>query len=253
MKRRNLQLDARIFGNESVGPVVTAYWKLTLRIWRDEPLTDVIESSWELDNVEELQFEFQHYFDDTSSFEIRLIRFSEAGELDLIGPREDLRAVEKAYARQWQLNVLPAPFVSLRNLLQVDLTNGAHGPLPEVICELRNLMRLRLNGRNLTSLPPSFANLRELRELQMWSNRFKEFPLVLCELTNLVSLGMGSNQLSKLPRTITRLVHLETLNLSTNSFASFPLFLGDLLQLRYFPSYGMSIFTRLLVLTLRYR
>ena len=129
MKRRNLQLDARIFGNKSVRPVVTAYWKLTLRIWRDEPLTDVIESSWELDNVEELQFEFQHYFDDTSSFEIRLIRFSEAGELDLIGPREDLRAVEKAYARQWQLNVLPAPFVSLRNLLQVDLTNGAHGPL----------------------------------------------------------------------------------------------------------------------------
>ncbi|MBK6825090.1 MAG: leucine-rich repeat domain-containing protein [Saprospiraceae bacterium] len=89
-----------------------------------------------------------------------------------------------------QLSVLPSSFASLRNLLELNLGNNDFEQFPEVICELRSLRKLWLNGNKLSSLPQSFANLRELRELNISNNRFKEFPQVVCELPNLESLIM---------------------------------------------------------------
>ncbi|MBK8406341.1 MAG: leucine-rich repeat domain-containing protein, partial [Saprospiraceae bacterium] len=109
---------------------------------------------------------------------------------------------------------------------------------PEVICELRSLRKLWMNGNKLSALPRSFANLRELRDFDISNNRFKEFPQVVCELLNLESLSVWDNQLSELPLAITKLVRLKFLDLSRNSFTSFPLFVGDLPQLSEFYSSG---------------
>ncbi|MBK9643453.1 MAG: leucine-rich repeat domain-containing protein [Saprospiraceae bacterium] len=73
------------------------------------------------------------------------------------------------------MSVLPSSFASLRNLLELHLGDNAFEQFPEVICELRSLRTLWLNGNKLSSLPQSFANLRELRELDISRTASRSF------------------------------------------------------------------------------
>ena len=102
---------------------------------------------------------------------------------------------------------LPSPPSVPRRTLSIDL---------EVICRLRNLERLSLQGNKLLELPSKIGTLHALKDLNLQSNRLTRLQGSIGALKKLRSLNLKGNQLTQLTPSIGNLSALKKLDLSDN-------------------------------------
>ncbi len=117
---------------------------------------------------------------------------------------------------QKQISSLPDSICNLTELVSLRLTENRLINLPENIGNLTNLRELRLYKNQLKILPDSIANLHKLTHLSLSLNRLTIFPECIAELTNLTGLRLNGNQMVVLPQSITKLINLTYLDLTGN-------------------------------------
>jgi Leucine-rich repeat (LRR) protein len=117
--------------------------------------------------------------------------------------------------------------------LFLTLRLGDAVEVPAALWGLTALMRLRLDGNQLTSLPAALGALTALRTLNLDGNRLTSLPAELGALTALTELHLNRNKLSSLPAELGALTALTFLRLESNRLTSLPTELGALTALLY--------------------
>lgn len=105
--------------------------------------------------------------------------------------------------------------------------------LNPVIGKLSNLLKLNLDGNDITELPNEIGELSKLKDLSFAENLITDIPTGLWKLTQLESLSMGDNFLTVLDADIGKLENLKSLLLSGNQFTNLPDEIGNLLNLKF--------------------
>ena len=110
------------------------------------------------------------------------------------------------------LNNIAHSAISVLNLNDCGLVS-----IPQPICRMVNLVRLRLHSNSLETLPEAIGNLRHLERLNVYGNRLMSLPRSLCKLSSLKILRLGGNKLRNDSLEITsQLVCLKELYLRQN-------------------------------------
>ena len=74
--------------------------------------------------------------------------------------------------------------------------------IPQEICQLTNLQKLRLSNNQITSLPSDFHLLTDLRHLYLCDNRITSLPPDFHLLTNLQELYLDNNPINHIDHQI---------------------------------------------------
>jgi len=119
-----------------------------------------------------------------------------------------------------------------KNLTKLSLLGRGLTSLPSSIENLKNLKSLFLYDNELTSLPKELENLKNLLYLNLMNNDLKSLPSAIGNLTNLKELNLRNNKLSNLPSWIGNLKNLEYLSLENNNLTSLPKEIGNLTNLK---------------------
>jgi hypothetical protein len=129
---------------------------------------------------------------------------------------------------------LPAGLWSLTGLEELDLMNCGLRALPEGICRLAGLKKLRLNNnRGLTALPEGLCALAGLEELHLYVCGLRALPEGFGRLAGLKKLNLKYNpELTALPEGLCALAGLEELILSECGLRALPEGIGALAGLK---------------------
>eukprot|EP00884_Botryococcus_braunii_P023093 jgi/Botrbrau1/9468/Bobra.0252s0089.1 len=110
-----------------------------------------------------------------------------------------------------------------------DVGGNALETIPQELCRLPALQRLRLSHNLLTSegIPDSLSSLTGLTILAADHNRLSSVPPPVLCLTNLRDLNLSYNSIQEVPTGIGSLTELQRLGLARNRLEALPEDLGD--------------------------
>lgn len=124
------------------------------------------------------------------------------------------------------LNSDEIPFLlDLFNIVGLTLNISLSGTIlvsPSIFIEDKRIMRINLEGCNLSSLPSSMKELKNLKRLILSNNPLKEIPEVIHYLISLEKLNLSFNSIKIIPDSLDDLLNLESLDLSHNCINEFP-------------------------------
>ena len=149
------------------------------------------------------QFEATHMH--LSGFDLRIIRIKNLSCLDLSN-----NAIQS----------LPKEMMTMK-LLELNLAGNAISEFPQVLCS-GNLVGLRIldmSRNGIVHVPDMICQLKNLVSLNLANNNLQYLPDTLCEMPALKYFCVKHNQLTVLPHTFSRL-SLWTCNLFANPFAT---------------------------------
>jgi len=194
----------------------------------DETVQDSLEVDWSnerfawetahfrelLDNVVEARKET--YSHDFRAFVERVARAVDLRIEDLMpNDSEDIVYIHEAWKK---LNDVR----SLKDIVQLDLSNLDLHALPPEVAEMDNLEELILSNNKLLTLPKEIGQLLHLRRLLVAYNVLKSLPRELGDLEGLIELDLSNNRLEKIPESFSQLTNLQTLDLSVNRLTAVP-------------------------------
>jgi Leucine-rich repeat (LRR) protein len=94
--------------------------------------------------------------------------------------------------------------------------------LEDALPDAKDVHRLNLSKRNLSSVPVEIGKLPNLYHLNLSHNRLTELPPFLFKLTKLEEALLQNNRLTSLPAGINQLAHLRELYMTDNQLRSLP-------------------------------
>uniref|UniRef100_A0A2N9ENP9 non-specific serine/threonine protein kinase n=1 Tax=Fagus sylvatica TaxID=28930 RepID=A0A2N9ENP9_FAGSY len=144
----------------------------------------------------------------------------------LSGPiPQEIGNLMKLSSLQLLVGELPKEFGKLTSLLKLMLNgNQLSGDIPLELGSLTNLEYLDLStNKFIKSIPIYIGNLLKLNYLNMSNNKFSQgIPVQLCNLPHLSKLDLSHNLLEgEIPSQINSLQSLELLNISHNTLSGF--------------------------------
>ena len=140
---------------------------------------------------------------------------------------EALRLVERACAVE--LREVPSVACDMwgyavtdGHVSELGLDGRGLAELPEAVCRLVALRRLRLRGNRLARVPAALGDLDGLEHLDLSDNRLTSLPDELGRLARLAELNLARNRFAALPRVVPHLAGLRSLYLHCNRLARLP-------------------------------
>lgn len=112
--------------------------------------------------------------------------------------------------------------VENRMLIMSALVDGnfkGH-PLPESICEHKDIKTIRAINIGLTAIPSCMKELTELEKLFLGNNSFEELPDIFGNMKNLKVLDISDNNLKAIPPSLFQLTGLKKIMVSGNQFSN---------------------------------
>ncbi len=192
------------------------------------------------------------YEDDAEGTPIHVIRNFPVGRV-LLKPKtytsveEALKAPHERvlhlfWNQPWNhsLDRFPDDILRFRNLeflsLQCNRPNMAHlMPIPDGLCDLRQLKVLNIRGADLEYLPERLGALTELRDLSITYGNLGALPDSIANLRKLERLTLTGNQLKALPESVGHLPSLKYLDIKDNPFESLPASLQNIENIKATP------------------
>jgi Leucine-rich repeat (LRR) protein len=114
-----------------------------------------------------------------------------------------------------EFSVLPGAIGNLSSLTHLYLYRTKIKTLPEAVCNLPNLKKLRLlRCAELEVLPDSIGNVRSLESLYIRGSKITALPESIGNLSSLYSLVLQYTDIASLPDSIGNLVNLRLLFIS---------------------------------------
>ncbi|XP_031380503.1 TMV resistance protein N-like isoform X2 [Punica granatum] len=126
------------------------------------------------------------------------------------------------------MRTLPDIIGDLKSLVKLDMSGTELSALPDSLGDLESLVVLELSNTELSALPDSVGRLSKLQRLQLYSTKMEELPDSLGDLESLVNLELSNTELSALPDSVGRLSKLQRLQLYSTKIEELPDSLGDL-------------------------
>jgi hypothetical protein len=126
-----------------------------------------------------------------------------------------------AWVRGLKINV-PLDPEAIKDITKLDLSFRGISSIPEEIGCLENLAELNLSNNNLKKLPKGFSKLTQLRNLNLGYNLFTSIPETVVQLRRLKMLDMEANLIKSVPSEIENLTHITNLNLFANQISVLP-------------------------------
>ena len=114
-------------------------------------------------------------------------------------------------------------FLKNQFLRCVDVRNNQIKHIPESLCNLTILWKLRLDNNQLESLPQNIGALEKLEILTVSFNMIKKIPPSLFKKCHRLSiLQLNDNKIKRLEKEIKNLTRVKVLLLHNNFLSSFP-------------------------------
>jgi len=166
-----------------------------------------------------------------------------------ITPREVIERINAAKGKGGRLDlaglglsVVPPEVWTLRDLVDLQLSNNKLTELHEDIGCLVELERLGVAGNRLRTFPDSVGKMRCLESVYAHGNLLSSLPAsLLADCTELRHLMLGGNRLTSLPDTLGECARLEELSAPGNLLASLPESIGSATMLRVVDLHGNFI------------
>ncbi len=92
-------------------------------------------------------------------------------------------------------------------------------PLPESICEHKDIKVIRAKNIGLTSIPACMQDLTSLEKLVIGSNSFESLPDIFGNMKNLEVLDISENNLKTIPPSVFQLTGLKKIFIGGNQFS----------------------------------
>ncbi len=166
---------------------------------------------------------------------LRSFRLTEDNQADFMRNLDDYQGIEElTIASDLYIAALPEEICGLRSLKRLRSVTKLES-LPESIRDLVNLEELHLWFNSLTFLPESVCSLAKLKVLNISDNDLKMLPEDFGLLPSLVVLDMENNpHFTEFPRSFPQLAKLETLRISHSGIPYIPESFSALAPLRDF-------------------
>jgi hypothetical protein len=92
-------------------------------------------------------------------------------------------------------------------------------PLPESICEHKDIKTIRAVNIGLTAIPSCMQELTDLEKLFLGNNSFEALPDIFGNMKNLEVLDISDNNLKTIPPSLFQLTGLKKITVSGNQFS----------------------------------
>ena len=135
----------------------------------------------------------------------------------------------------------PEGIWKLEKLKYLYAGNNNLNPIPEKICQLKDLQEIWLNFNQLTELPKCLFNLSKITRMSLYSNNITQLPEEIGQLNNLVELHLAKNKLKILPDSIGTITQLKILDISDNPIESLPENFKELINLEVLAIKGIKL------------
>jgi Leucine-rich repeat (LRR) protein len=111
---------------------------------------------------------------------------------------------------------IPSDIEFPATLKSLTLNRSSLTTLPQSICNLPELVNLKIFDSHLTTLPANIGNLSQLTSLVVRNSDLELLPESIGQLTNLSYLDLQVNRLTVLPQSIINLQNLVEIDLWNN-------------------------------------
>jgi len=147
--------------------------------------------------------------------------------------RDNREQIQEVWSNDLWLSNVPNEVCNLTQLKKLKLINPEIKKLPEWIENLTQLQELNLSFTHITELPETIGKLIQLEKLNLSFTHITELPESIGNLIQLQRLIiLGEILLTKLPESISKLTKLFDLDLGGAYIKKLPESIGNLIQLQ---------------------